>query len=61
MRKTSIYFLVIFQALFGACSDQPSASKLNVTIVPRIELLAAVQSLSDYGETYSLLTPLDFD
>ena len=61
MKKTSIYFLVIFQALFVACSNQSSASKLNVTIDPRIELLAAVQSLSDYGEKYSLLTSLDFD
>ncbi len=61
MRKTSIYFLLIFQALFVACSNQSSASKLNVMIDPRIELLAAVQSLSDYGEKYSLLTSLDFD
>jgi len=61
MRKTSFYFLVIFHALFVACSDQSSASKLNVTIDPRIELLAAVQSLSDYGEKFSLLTSLDFD
>lgn len=61
MRKTSIYFLVFFQALFVACSNQSSASKLNVTFDPRIELLAAVQSLSDYGEKYSLLTSLNFD
>lgn len=59
MKKTSIYFLVIFQALFTTCHNQSSASKLNVTIDPRIELLAAVQSLSDYGEKFSLLTSLD--
>jgi hypothetical protein len=34
---------------------------LNITIDPRIELLAVVQSLSDYGEKFSLLTSLDYD
>lgn len=62
MRKTLITLLVIFQALSAACSNQSSDdSNLKVTIDPRIELLAAVQSLSDYGEKLSLLTSLDFD
>jgi len=61
MRKTSVHFLVCLQALLAACCIQSSTSKLNVTIDPRMELLAAVQWLSDYGEKFSLLTSLDFD
>lgn len=61
MRKTLCLFLLLFQVLFAACSTQPTTSSLNITIDPRIELLAAVQSLSDYGEKFSLLTSLDFD
>jgi hypothetical protein len=61
MRKTSIHFLIFLQVFFAVCSVQSPSSKLNVTIDPRMELLAAVQWLSDYGEKYSLLTSLDFD
>lgn len=61
MRKKWIHLFIFLQALFAACSVRPSSSKLNVTIDPRIEILAAVQWLSDYGEKFSLLTSLDFD
>ena len=61
MRKILILFLLLFQVLFAACSTQSTTSSLNVKIDPRIELLAAVQSLSDYGEKFSLLTKLDYD
>ncbi len=61
MRKTSIHFLVFLLALLASCSSHSSSSKLNISIDPRMELLAAVQWLSDYKETYSLLTSLDFD
>ena len=61
MRKTWIHLIVLFPVLFAACSKQSTTSSLNVTIDPRIELLAAVQSLSDYGEKFSLLTSLDYE
>ncbi len=61
MKKALVYILAILQALFSACSDRSATSVLNITIDPRIELLAAVQSLSDYGEKFSLLTSLDLE
>ncbi len=61
MKKTLIPFLLFIQMLFASCSTQSATSSLNVTIDPRIELLAAVQSLSDYGEKFSLLTALDYE
>lgn len=61
MRKTHILFLLLSQVLLAACPTQPAPSSLNITIDPRIELLAAVQSLSDYGEKFSLLTLLDHE
>ena len=61
MRKTLILFLLLSQVLFASCSNPSATSNLNVTIDPRIELLAAVQSLSDYGEKFSLLTSLDYE
>ena len=60
MKKNGISFCALCLMLMAACSTEPAASGLNVTIDPRIELLAAVQSLSDYREKFSLLTSLDF-
>jgi hypothetical protein len=59
MRKTLTSFFILLLALFAACSSQPTSPKLNITIDPRIELLAAVQSQSDYSEKFSLLTSLN--
>lgn len=61
MKKTLIPYLLLSQMLFATCSTQSATSSLNVAIDPRIELLAAVQSLSDYGEKFSLLTSLDHE
>jgi hypothetical protein len=61
MKKILIPLALSFQLLFVACSTEPAPSGLNITIDPRIELLAAVQSFSDYGDKLSLLTSLDFD
>lgn len=61
MKKRLILCSFLFLVLNITCSNPTSPSKLNITIDPRIELLAAVQSLTDYGEKYSLLTSLDME
>ena len=61
MKKSLNLFMAIIYMLLASCSIQSTSSSLAITIDPRIELLAVVQSLSDYGEKYSLLTKLDFE
>ena len=53
-------FLLVFTISCGEKKQIESARSLNITIDPRIELLAVVQFLSGYGERTGLITRYDF-
>lgn len=53
-------FLVLFTISCGEKKQIESAHSLNITVDPRIELLAVVQFLSGYGERTGLITRFDF-
>jgi hypothetical protein len=53
-------FLVLFTISCGEKKQIESAHSLNITVDPRIELLAVVQFLSGYGERTGLITCYDF-
>ncbi|MCJ7459755.1 MAG: DUF4932 domain-containing protein [candidate division Zixibacteria bacterium] len=53
-------FLLVLTTSCGEKKQIESARSLNITVDPRIELLAVVQFLSGYGERTGLITRYDF-
>jgi Domain of unknown function (DUF4932) len=61
MIKKILFALMTFLIIFTATSLQAKSKTINVTVDPRIELLAAVQLFSGYESQTGLITDYDID
>ncbi|MBU1627491.1 DUF4932 domain-containing protein, partial [bacterium] len=67
MRKSKLFFFIIYLTLFllepliiQAVDESSNKKEIKIVVDPRIELLAAVQILSDYDEQFGRITDFDF-